>query len=106
MPTSVTLAITRVPEPFETVQVCPAGWAFTVTAKLPSSGIGLAKVNAPFALTDNVSPPLSFNVSRVPVVKPDTVPLTEKVVGPGGGEFPGAVGEFPGVAGEVPGAAP
>ena len=30
--TLVTLALATVPEPFETVQVCPEGWLATVTA--------------------------------------------------------------------------
>src|SRR5580692_11093847 len=79
----VTLAVTRVPAPFETVQVCPVGWVCTVTAKLPSSVTGVLKVNAPLARTVSASPPLSFNVSCVPTSRPETVPPIVKLEAPG-----------------------
>jgi hypothetical protein len=86
--TLVTLAVTRVPAPFETVQACPLGWVATVTAKLPSSGTGLLNVNGPLPSTVNASLPLSFSLSCVPEASPETVPPTVKVEEPA---LPGVV---------------
>ena len=73
--TLVTLAEPIVPEPFDTVQVWPDGFVFTVTAYAAPDANLVANVNGPFALTLRSSPPLSCNTT-VPV-NPDTDPPTE-----------------------------
>ena len=75
--TLVTLAEPIVPEPFETEQVCPDGFVFTVTAYAAPDANLVANVNGPFALTLRSSPPLSCNTT-VPD-NPDTDPPTEYV---------------------------
>ena len=67
--------------PFETEQVWPDGFVFTVTAYAAPDANLVANVNGPFALTLRSSPPLSCNTT-VPD-NPDTDPPTE-YVGPVG----------------------
>jgi hypothetical protein len=48
-----------VPEPFETVQVWPAGWVSTVTLYVPPVEVGVANVNEGLLdVTLRLSPPL------------------------------------------------
>ena len=49
--TLVTLAEPTVPDPFDTVQACPAGLVFTVTLYAAPLTTAVAKVNVPFALS-------------------------------------------------------
>ena len=63
-----------VPDPLETVQVCPDGFVFTVTAYAAPDASDVAKVNGPFAVTLRSSPPL-FCSTTVPD-SPDTDPPT------------------------------
>ena len=57
--TLVTLVPATVPEAFETVQVCPEGWAATVTAYVFPLVSDVAKVKLPFEETARSSAPLS-----------------------------------------------
>ena len=70
----VTFAEPTVPEPLDTVQVCPDGFVFTVTLYAAPEASEVAKVNGPFAVTLRLSPPLSCSTT-VPD-SPDTVPPT------------------------------
>src|SRR5215469_15322244 len=72
--TLVMLAEPMVPEPLETEQVCPVGLVFTVTLYAVPPGSAVAKVNAPLADSDKLSPPLSCSTT-VPD-SPDTLPPT------------------------------
>ena len=72
--TLVTLAEPTVPDPFDTVHVCPDGLVFTVTLYGAPVGSAVANVNDPFAVTLRLSPPLSCSTT-VPD-SPDTVPPT------------------------------
>ena len=69
------MAPETVPDPFDTVQVWPVGFVFTVTLYALPSGSFVAKPNDPFALRVRSSPPL-FRNTTVPD-NPDTVPPTE-----------------------------
>ena len=71
----VTLAEATVPDPPETVQVCPDGLVFTVTLYAAPLASAVANVNDPFAVTLRSSPPLSCSTT-VPD-SPETVPPTE-----------------------------
>ena len=73
--TLVTLAEPIVPDPLATVQVCPDGFVFTVTAYGAPAPPSCANVNGPLAATDRSSPPLSCSTT-VPD-RPDTDPPTE-----------------------------
>src|SRR5215831_19359801 len=77
--TLVTLAEPTVPDPFDTVHVCPGGFVFTVTAYAAPPASAVANVNEPFADTLRLSPPLSCSTT-VPD-NPETDPPTEKVLG-------------------------
>ena len=70
----VTLAEPTVPDPFDTVHVCPAGLVITVALYGAPVGSAVANVNVPFAVTLRSSPPLSCSTT-VPD-SPDTVPPT------------------------------
>ena len=72
--TLVTLAEPTVPDPLATVQVCPDGLVFTVTAYGAPDTSAVANVNDPFADTLRLSPPLSCSTT-VPD-SPETVPPT------------------------------
>ena len=72
--TLVTLAEPIVPDPLATVQVCPDGLVFTVTAYPAPVVTCVANVNGPFAVTVRSSPPLSCSTT-VPD-RPDTDPPT------------------------------
>src|SRR6202789_416612 len=76
--TLVTLPAPTVPVPPETEQVCtgPLGWVSTVTAKAAPLATGVAKVNAPFAETVRLSPPLSCKTTVSADASPMTVPPT------------------------------
>ena len=76
-PTLVTLAEPIVPEPLDTVQVCPDGFVLTVTLYAAPLASEVAKVNDPFAVTLRLSPPLSCSTT-VPD-SPETVPPTVNV---------------------------
>ena len=76
----MTFAEPTVPEPFDTVQVCPDGLDCTVTAYAAPPASWVPNVNEPFALTLSMSEPLSASTT-VPD-SPDTVPPTEYVVPP------------------------
>src|SRR5215813_9455143 len=73
----MTLAVTMLPVPLDTVQVCPDGLVFTVTAYAAPVASAVANVNDPFADTLRSSPPLSCSTT-VPD-SPDTVPPTVNV---------------------------
>src|SRR6185437_12479681 len=73
-PTFVTLAEPTVPDPLDTVHVCPDGFVFTVTLYGAPLGSAVANVNDPFAVTLRLSPPLSCSTT-VPD-SPETVPPT------------------------------
>ena len=75
--TLVTFAVPTVPEPLDTVHVCPDGFVFTVTPYAVPEASDVAKVNGPLALTLRLSPPLSCSTT-VPD-SPDTVPPTLNV---------------------------
>ena len=75
--TLVTLADPTVPDPLATVQVCPAGFVFTVTLYAAPEASEVANVNDPFAVTLRLSPPLSCSTT-VPD-SPETVPPTVNV---------------------------
>ena len=72
--TLVTLAEPTVPDPLDTVHVCPDGLVFTVTLYAAPPASAVANVNEPFAVTLRLSPPLSCSTT-VPD-SPDTVPPT------------------------------
>src|SRR6185312_15690049 len=72
--TFVTLAEPTVPDPLDTVHVCPDGFVFTVTLYGAPLGSAVANVNDPFAVTLRLSPPLSCSTT-VPD-SPETVPPT------------------------------
>src|SRR5215510_8068124 len=77
--TVVTFAEPTVPVPLPTVQVCPDGWVFTVTAYAAPLASCVGNAKEPFAVTVRASPPLSFSTT-VPD-RPETVPPTEYVAG-------------------------
>ena len=62
-------------DPFATVQDCPDGLVFTVTAYADPVATLVANVNGPLAATDRSSPPLSCSTT-VPD-SPETDPPTE-----------------------------
>ena len=70
------LAEPTVPDPFDTVHVCPDGFVFTVTLYAAPPASAVANVKGPFAATLRLSPPLSCSTT-VPD-SPDTVPPTVK----------------------------
>ncbi|WP_126878105.1 hypothetical protein [Paraburkholderia kururiensis] len=74
MATLVISAVPITPEPFATLQLCPAGLACTLTEKLPPCATGDANTNAPFADLARLSVPLFCNTT-VPF-KPVIAPLT------------------------------
>src|SRR5579863_10542651 len=77
MLTLLTAAPAMVPVPLVTAQFWAGelGAVATVTAYGLPLATPVAKVKVPFALTDRLSPPLSFRTSPVPL-RPDAVPLT------------------------------
>src|SRR5262249_17639339 len=79
--TLVTFAVPTVPEPPETVQVCPNGWAKIVTEYPLPEVRGVAKVNAPLAAIASPSVPLFCSTSPA-AASPLTVP---PMVNRGGG---------------------
>src|SRR5215472_4691536 len=69
-----------VPEPLDTVHVCPEGLVSTVTLYAAPLARAVAKVNVPLAFTVRLSPPLSCNTTDPD--SPDTFPPTVKVFPP------------------------
>jgi hypothetical protein len=72
--TDVTLLAAMTPLPPDTVQICPVGWASTLTAKLARLATVAAKENGPFAEITMLSAPLFCKVSTP--ARPLTVPPT------------------------------
>jgi hypothetical protein len=80
--TFVTLLVPMVPTPEVTTQFCDGfvGFVSTVTEYVLPLEIAVGKVNAPFATSARLSPPLSCSTRLFPAAKPLSVPPTENLL--------------------------